>query len=235
MATAVLGKRVAQSLAVSYEEYLELADASRLVEWVEGEVITTMPPANIHQDICLFLSTLIKLFVHFFNLGILRFAPFEVKLWPDGPSREPDILFIAAANQAQLTPARYEGGPDLIIEIVSPDSVKRDYANKLLEYERAGVREYWIVDPRPHQQHSDFYRLGTDGEYVAAPVDDAGCYHSTILPGFWLKAEWLWQDPLPDPQRIFAEIMASHPGVAEDVRTLYRALYEMLQAREVVC
>ena len=106
-----------------------------------------------------FLSSLIDSFINYFHLGILRFAPFEVKLWPDGPSREPDILFISKDNLPNLTPKRFQGSPDLIIEIVSTSSVIEDRVQKLTQYEQAGVREYWIIDPRPHQQQADFFIL----------------------------------------------------------------------------
>ena len=112
-----------QRRQMSYEEYLNFAGDSQIVEWVDGEVIIYMPPVDKHQDVSQFLGTLLNLFIHFFKLGIMRYAPFEVKLWPGGPSREPDIIFIANENIAKLTPERFEGGPDLLIEIILPGSV----------------------------------------------------------------------------------------------------------------
>lgn len=83
---------------MSYEEYLEIAVASRLVEWVDGEVILYIPPATKHQDLSRFLSTLLDTFIRFFDLGVLHSAPLEVKLWPDGPSQELDIFFVAKSG-----------------------------------------------------------------------------------------------------------------------------------------
>jgi Uma2 family endonuclease len=104
---------------MSYEAYLDFAGDSEIVEWVEEEVVRYMPPTNQHQDLNRFLSTLLDLYIEFFKLGILRYAPFEVKLWSNGPSREPDILFVSTDNLPNLGEKRFNGGPDLIIEIIS--------------------------------------------------------------------------------------------------------------------
>ncbi len=74
-------------------------------------------------------------------LGIVLNAPLEVKLWPGGPSREPDILFIGNEKMAQIGERRFEGAPDLVVEVVSPASITLDRITKFREYERAGVGE----------------------------------------------------------------------------------------------
>lgn len=220
-----------QRLKMSYEEYLKFAGDSQIVEWVGGEVIVYMPPIDIHQNLSRFLTILLDLYAEFFDLGILRYAPFEVKLWPDGPSREPDILFVANENLANLTEKRFEGGPDLVIEIVSPGSVSEDRVRKFTEYEKAGVREYWIFDPRPHQQQVDFYILGENDFFQAAPLTDDGLYQSTVLPDFWFNIAWLWQEPLPNPQLALAEIMLSMETLPAEVKSAYQALYKILRER----
>jgi Uma2 family endonuclease len=217
-----------QRRQMSYEEYLKFAPDSRIVEWVDGEVIIYMPPVERHQDVCRFLGTLLDLFTHFLKLGRLIYAPFEVKLWPGGPSREPDIVFIVNENIAKLTPERFEGSPDLLIEIISPGSVTEDRVRKFTEYERAGVREYWIIDPRPHQQQADFYLLGEDKIFHPAPLAEDGVYHSTVIPGFWLNVDWLWLEALPDPQMIFAEIIASAGELPDEIKAAYQTIQAWL-------
>ena len=217
-----------QRLKMSYEEYLNLARDDQIIEWVEGEVLVYMPPIYKHQDLSLFLSELLHAFVRFFNLGILCYAPFEVKLWPEGPSREPDIFFVATQNLAKLTSSRLEGAPDLIIEIISPGSVTEDRVHKFTQYEQAGVKEYWLIDPRPYQVQADFYVLGEDQRYQAASLEEDGRYRSTVLPDFWLKLAWLWESPLPNPQLAFAEVMTSIETLPAEVKAAYQALYEIL-------
>ncbi len=217
-----------QRRKMSYEAYLDFAGESEIIEWINGEVVCYMPPTNQHQDLNRFLSILLDLYIEFFRLGTIRYAPFEVKLWPDGPSREPDILFISTENLSNLSEKRFTGGPDLIIEIISPSSASEDRVRKFTQYEQAGVREYWLVDPRPRQQQADFYILGQDGLYQPAPLTEEGRYNSLVLPNFWLSLEWLWLEPLPNPQLAFAEIMVSIETLPTDVKAIYRALFEHL-------
>ncbi len=225
---AIIEKTAPQRRKMSYEEYLEFAGDSQIVEWVDGEVISCMPPISKHQELSRFLSSLLDFFVQFFNLGIVLYAPLEVKLWPDGPSREPDILFVAHDNLAKLTAERFEGAPDLIIEIISPGSVSEDRVRKFTQYEQAGVQEYWIIDPRPHQQQVDFYILGLDNLYHSAPIGDDGRYQSTVITNFWLDVDWLWQKPLTNPQLALAEIMISIDELPAEVKNTYQSLVKIL-------
>ncbi|MEM7033686.1 MAG: Uma2 family endonuclease, partial [Chloroflexota bacterium] len=130
-----------------------------------------------HQHMVLFLSNMLNTFVQFFRLGEVVVAPFDVRLWPGGPIREPDIVFISRGNLVNLTDDCYLGGPDLVIEIVSPYSASEDRVRKFQHYEDAGVREYWLIDPRPHQQQADFYVMGADGLFQAMPLGEGGCFH----------------------------------------------------------
>ena len=84
---------------------------------------------------------------------------------------------------------------DLVVEIVSPESDDRDRGEKLIEYEAAGIPEYWLLDCV--RQEAWFFRLGADGRYHPGPIAADSTYHSAVLPGFWLRVAWLWQRPLP--------------------------------------
>lgn len=232
MVTAVISEELAsQRLKMSYEEYLDAASETRIMEWVNGEGIIYMPPLYQHQEIIRFLSGLLGPFIQFIDLGTLILAPFEVKLWPDGPSREPDLIFITKANLSNLTDKRFNGSPDLLIEVISPGSVTEDRVRKFTEYEQAGVQEYWVIDPRPHQQQADFYVLGEDKIYHAAPVDDQGIFRSTVLPHFWLQVDWLRQEQLPNPQLALAEIMVSVETLPAEIRETYQTLRKLLADR----
>jgi Uma2 family endonuclease len=214
---------------MSYEEYLEYASESRIVEWVDGEVIEYMPAGYPHQNIVRFLLTLLNSFVEFFQLGLVLPAPFETRLWPGGPSREPDLLFINHDNRDSLKSTHYEGAPDLVVEVVSPGSVAEDKVRKFTHYEQAGVREYWIIDPRLRQQQVDCYVLDEEGIFQPAPVDANGIYRSAVLPGFWFKVDWLWPEELPNPQLALAEIMLSIESLPPQARAAYQALYDLLK------
>lgn len=195
-----------RKLRMTYEEFLQWADEDVHAEWVDGAVTVQMPPKDPHQTLVAFLHHVIGFFVRIFDLGRLQIAPFEVKLWSEGPAREPDLLFLAKGHLDRLTPERIVGAPDLVIEIVSDDSVHRDRVDKLDEYETAGVREYWILDNRPQQRRAWFYRLDQAGRYQPASIDADGIYRSAALPGFWLRVDWLWEDQ-PNELGALAEIV----------------------------
>ncbi len=202
-----------QPLRMSYEEFLDWADEDVHAEWINGEVIVQMPPKEIHQSYVEFLLHLLGLFAHLFGLGRVHVAPFEMRAKPDSSAREPDLFFVASEHLERLTNERLAGPADLIVEVISDDSVCHDRVDKFEEYESAGVREYWIVDPRPGKTRADFWILDADGRYRAGEIKE-GVYRSTVLPGFWLRVEWLLTDTLPDPLLTLAQVVGTEKIVA---------------------
>lgn len=212
----------------TYADYLAWPDESVIVEWKDGEIIEYTPPTEQHQHIVRALVGLVGSLVDLTDTGVVHVAPFEVKLWPGGPAREPDILFISRDRLGQLTPQRFEGGPDLVIEIVSSSSARTDRVEKLIEYEQAGVREYWVIDPREGKEQADFYQLDATGRFDSVPLDAAGVYHSAVLPGLTLDPALLRAAELPSPQLLLAAIAKDLATLPDDVRAAYRALYDAL-------
>jgi Uma2 family endonuclease len=192
---------------MSYEEYLSWADEDVHAEWVNGEVIVQMPPKQPHQVTVAFLLHFLRQFIELFHLGRLLPAPFEMRAVADGPAREPDLLFVAQDHLDRLTETRLNGPADLVIEVVSDDSVARDRADKFYEYQAAGIPEYWIVDSRPGRTRADFYVLDAQGRYQPVPVDADGRYHATVLPGFWLQVDWLLDAEPPDVLQALSRIV----------------------------
>ena len=124
-------------------------------------------------------------------------------------SRDPDLTFVSNERLHLLTRDRLDGPADLVVEIISPDSVRRDRRDKFDEYARAGVREYWIADVRPRQRRFDAWALDEVGGFRELPPDDDGRVHSSVLPGFWLRPDWLWQEPTPSELDVLEEILAT--------------------------
>jgi len=180
-------------MSMTFEEFVTWADEDTWAEWVNGKAVAMSPPDLRHQDVVAFLTTVLRTFVNHHRLGKVLSAPFLVKLELSG--REPDILFVSTAHQDRFTAKYLDGPADLVIEVISPDSVGRDRGDKYLEYESAGIPEYWLIDPR--RGTVEFYRLDANGHYQLTSPDDAGRYHALVIPGFWLDVTWLWQDPLP--------------------------------------
>ncbi len=176
---------------LTYAEFLAWADEDTLAEWVDGEVIMTSPASRRHQELAGFLEKILGVFVEQRELGIVLSAPFQMKL---ERGREPDLLFIAHEHLNRLRESFLDGPADLVVEIISPESVGRDRGEKFYEYARGGVPEYWLIDPQ--NEWAEFYhRQGS--HYRSSFSGDAGEYTALVLPGFRLRVEWLWQQPLP--------------------------------------
>jgi Uma2 family endonuclease len=216
-------RRVKPQPPVSWEAFLEWVDEDSHAEWVNGEIIEMAPFTDDHVDIRDFLIEVVRAYVRWKQLG---WAPggFFMRTEPRPSSREPDLVFVATERLGISTGTYLNGPADLVVEIVSPDSVTRDRGEKFEEYEAAGVREYWVIDPL--HDEALFYQLQTDGTYRAAELDAEGWYHSMVLPGFRLKPAWLWRVPLQHAQaalytiggeayvNYLLELMRSQPGEA---------------------
>jgi Uma2 family endonuclease len=186
---------------MSYEEFLAWADEDTLAEWVDGEVAMTSPASKRHQEIGDFLLTVLRIFVEQRDLGVILSAPFQMKLERSG--REPDLIFVAKEHLGRLKETHLDGPADLAVEIVSPESVGRDRGDKFYEYAQGGVPEYWLIDPQRAQ--AEFYHL-REGQYELMQPDEEGVYRSSVLPGFWLRVAWLWQEPLPTVEDVLLEV-----------------------------
>jgi Uma2 family endonuclease len=111
---------------------------------------------------------------------VVRFAPLPVRLWP-GKIREPDIFFIAKAHEDRIG-ERVCGVPDLIVEVISSSTLKTDRMEKFEEYAKAGVAEYWLVDPQART--IEVYAL-QQGAYLLRGKWGAGeTASSGLLSGF---------------------------------------------------
>jgi Uma2 family endonuclease len=200
-------------IPMSLEEFLALPETMH-AEWVDGEAIIFMTTTDVHALAVVFLVRLLGDFAEEHEPGLVLTAPYGMRVRPDAPLREPDLMVLLSANRDRLGRLWIEGPADLVFEVISDDSAGRDRADKFYEYQHGGVPEYWIYDPRPRLQRLDGYRLGDDGRYLAIQPDANGRYRSSALPGFWLRLEWLTQEPLPRPKAILAEILGARqsPG-----------------------
>lgn len=185
---------------LSYEEFIAQTSDGTWAEWVDGEVLF-MTIANENCDVTFFLAALLRHFAEAHDLGRVFGEPFQMKTGPNLPGRAPDAFFVTNENLAHLKKFFFNGPADLVIEVISTESRSRDRGEKFYEYEEGGVREYWLIDPQRKQ--AEFYQREANGFYRAIPTTDI--YHSQVLPGLWLKVDWLWQEPLPKLLSILKE------------------------------
>lgn len=128
------------------DDIFALPDGQR-AELIEGQIYDMATPSRIHQEISFSIARTIADYIDAKNGGCeVYIAPFAVIIQNDIKNYvEPDISVIC--DKDKLSNRGCEGAPDWIIEIVSPSSRKTDYLIKNTAYARAGVREYWILDP----------------------------------------------------------------------------------------
>jgi Uma2 family endonuclease len=190
----LLGEVVATD--VSLEAYMEHY-AEQHCEWVEGVVIK-MSGSMTHNDLSDYLNLLIRAYFELRPLGRVLGEPFVMRLsaFPNR-RREPDLMILLKTSVSELTDTYLNGAADICIEVVSEESVERDYGVKFHEYERGGVPEYWIFDPL--RRETRFYRLNSEGLYILQSLDSDGNYRTPALPAFVLHVPTLWQDELPGP------------------------------------
>jgi Uma2 family endonuclease len=195
------------SFVMNYERFLEW-EHDGIAEWVNGRVYLYMSTKLEHQKIVDFLNRLLGLFVQLMKLGVVTTGPYAMRAIAGGPGREPDLMFVAQQNLARMTSKQLEGPADLVVEVISDDSVVRDRDEKFFEYQQAGIREYWIIDPRPDRLRADFFVLDEQGRYQAVPLGADAIYRSTVVTNFWLKVDWLWAEA-PNPLAAFTQIVGA--------------------------
>jgi Uma2 family endonuclease len=189
-------QRVLPSGKLTFEEFMAWCDEDTWAEWVAGEVIGMDSPASVgHQTVGSLLEKILAIYVEQRQLGIVLRAPFLMRLAEIPSGREPDLLFVTKTRLNLIQKNYLDGPADLVVEIVSPESIGRDRGEKFVEYERAGIREYWLIDP--DRQSAEFYELSADGRYRLVFPETDGSYRSKVVEGFWLRVDWLWKTPLP--------------------------------------
>lgn len=185
----------------TFEQFLAQADEDVWAEWIEGEVFVMSPASDQHQDLVGFLAALLRLFIESRDAGWVRTAPFAMHLAER--AREPDLLFVGKERMDRVQSTYLEGPADLVVEIISAESIARDRGDKFVEYEAGGVMEYWLIDPL--RERGEFYRLDAEGRYAAMPLE-AGVLTSQAVAGFRLRVDWLWRKPLPKILEAAAEL-----------------------------
>ena len=132
------------------DEYLAL-ETNRRIELSDGYVEFLSGPSIPHELIVAFLYHALLNFARARKLGVVFFAGARVRLWKD-TIRVPDIVFVSNEHREKITRPFCETA-DLVMEVVSEsrEDRKRDLILKKAEYAKAGISEYWIVDPELRQ------------------------------------------------------------------------------------
>ncbi len=176
---------------LTYEEYLLEPETKQRKEIVDGEVIMFSGPTRIHQIVMVRIFVPIYLFVTEHKLGEALCAPIDVIVQRNPLRvRQPDIEF-TSNERSHILGDRIEGGPDLVVEILSPSNTRPYMADKLTDYATINVRECWLVDTEARTV--EVLRL-EGGEWRQLCVRSVGeALESATLPGLDLDIAAIFQ------------------------------------------
>ena len=177
---------VKPKLKLTYEDYASLPDDERC-ELIDGELMPMPSPTALHQTL------LKKLALGFMvlesrGLGTMFFAPLDVIL-SNFDVVQPDLIFVSNAR-AYIIQDYIRGAPDLLVEILSPSTERRDRIVKRELYARHGVPEYWMIDP--YAKTITVLLLGANGYYTHAVFGAGDTLTSPTLPGFALDVSLIF-------------------------------------------
>lgn len=184
-------------------EFVDWVDEQTLAEWVDGEVIVMAPVSSENDALQGWLRSVLTFVTEHRDLGRVKGPEFMVRLGRQRRRRMPDLLFVSKSRESIILRNHVEGAPDLIIEVVSPESVVRDWRDKYLDYERAGVGEYWVIDRTNHR--IELYRLAKNGKYRLVEEIE-GKIVSEVVPGFFLRPKWVLGTRLPALASVLREL-----------------------------
>ncbi len=186
MTTALKPKPKARRLWTFEELAARLPESNQPVELWDGEIVMSPAPKPDHQEIVLNFATRLKAHVQIKKSGRVFISPVDVVFSPRR-SVQPDVVFVAAAHLGIVADC-IRGVPDLVAEVISEGSWRRDRVDKKDLYEQLEVPEYWIIDPEAGKIEVFALVRGAYRLHCRAELDQPAA--SKLLPGFtvtWLQ------------------------------------------------
>jgi Uma2 family endonuclease len=186
----------------TFDDFLLLVKEHEKADLLDGVIYMASPESTDDNELGGWLYVLMSQFAHETKQGKCYYTRVAFRITQKrGP--EPDVAFITKERLHIVEPGFVDGAPDIAVEIVSPDSVDRDYNLKRNVYEAAGVKEYWIIDP--DEQKVTFLRRQGQQFVEVMPVN--GRYESQVLLGFYFTTEWLWSKERPSIMAVLPEML----------------------------
>jgi Uma2 family endonuclease len=189
--------------SVTFDDFCFLVKDGQKADLIDGVIYMASPDNPDNWRLSRWLIGLTDDYVTEKDLGEIFGIRIAFRL-DEHQSPEPDLGFVKKKRLHLVKKGFILGPPDAAFEIVSPESVERDYKKKRHQYEKYGVREYWIIDQM--DETVTLLRLNKRGKYQEIqPLDSV--YHSEVIDGFWLDPTWLWQSPRPRKSAILAKLL----------------------------
>jgi Uma2 family endonuclease len=172
---------------LTYQDFLGFPDDGKRHEIIDGVHYVTPSPNLRHQKLSGRLHYALEDYLRRHpGVGEVFYAPFDV-VFSNWDVVEPDLLLVLTGQRSILTEQNVQGAPALVVEILSPGTRRRDETIKRRLFERGGVREYWLVDPR--NQSIVIFRRAADGAFprvATLQADQSATLITPLLPDFHL-------------------------------------------------
>ena len=134
---------------LTYDVYLAMPEMMARYSIIDGELVMDGAPSPAHQTVLLELSLKLAPFVRERQLGRVFPAPLDIVVRREPlRTRQPDLMFISDKRRSIIGLQVIEGGPDLVVEVLSPTNTRQELQEKLRDYQTIGVREAWIISPQ---------------------------------------------------------------------------------------
>lgn len=187
-------KAAPSGMKLTYDDFLLFPDDGKRHELIDGEHYVTPSPNTKHQAVSGNLYFLVREWLERHPVGRVFYAPFDI-VFTQFDVVEPDLLYMSNERAAEiLTSKHVTGAPEIIVEIGSPGTRKRDETIKRRLYERSGVAEYWVIDPELDVVRLYRAEQGKFGRPVELSAEAGDVLTTTHLSGLEIPLRRLFAD-----------------------------------------
>lgn len=183
--------------------FKEMVDEDTKAELFDGVMIVHSPASPRHNRGAGFLRAVMRTYAEELGVGEV-FGPDDLIHLATCRRFAPDVFYLPIhLVPSPLPEEEFEQKPELVVEVLSPSNRDYDLTDKRSAYRQAGIREIWFIDQANEEVIIDRRR----GRRYTTTVIGAGKIASSVLKGFWVRAEWLWAEQPPRLMRCLHEIM----------------------------
>ncbi len=181
---------------LTYQEFKQMEFDDNDAFWyelIDGQIVGRKSPSIRHQEVVGNMLMALKTFARKKLLGKTYSAPLDTVL-DDGNAYHPDVLFVSK-DRYHILDEKEEviiGAPDLVVEILSKGTAIYDRGDKKDIYEKYGVREYWLVDPK--SKTVEVYSFEKERFKLKQYAEETGTIKSTVLKGFKIELEKIFEE-----------------------------------------
>lgn len=185
---------IIRKFGVSEKEYERLTDEDTKADLFDGTLVLHSPASTRHEDLFAFLFSLMRIYAEHKQWGKILGSRATMHL-AFCRMFEPDILFVRKERMELLKKKQLEGAADMVLEILSPWTRDYDLREKRQVYHEAEIDEIWFIDDEEREIVVDRRK----GKEYTTEIINSGKVVSETQPGFFVQAEWLWEEIMPDP------------------------------------